>query len=164
MTLFGFKNSNWNVFKIETSRPIQIPKKHKIVLHFIHLFWKEWLNLSCYFHVLLLGSVKIVSSVFPSPGCSQNHLERSRKKRKKKKKPSPRVLAYNPMLSFNLKLIHTPTWASFWPVILRKRTRLASAPFLCKTAPRCPVPSHVLSPTSLLRFLWGWNVIGKRYN
>lgn len=38
MTLFGFKNSNWNVFKIETSRPIQIPKKHKIVLHFIHLF------------------------------------------------------------------------------------------------------------------------------
>lgn len=55
------------------------------------------------------------------------------------KMSSPRSLAYNPMFSSNLKLIHTPSLSFLWPLIFRKRTWLASAPVLCKMFLRFPL-------------------------
>ena len=70
-----------------------------------------------------------------------------------------RLLTCNPMLSSNLKLVYAPSLSFLWPVILRKRTRLTSAPILSKMFLHLPPPFHVPSFTRLPRFLWSWNVI-----
>ena len=63
------------------------------------------------------------------------------------------------MLSSNLKLVYAPSLSFLWPVILRKRTWLTSAPPLSKMFLHLPPPFHVPSFPRQPRFLWSWNVI-----